>query len=114
MDKQSRREAIRQYKEQKPGIGLFAVRCAPTGDVWVGMSRNLDQQQNGLWFSLRQGSHPNRAVQSAWSTHGPEAFSFEVLEVLDPEGLSATGVASRLKDRDRHWRETLAAGKLVG
>jgi hypothetical protein len=114
MEKQNRREAIRQYKDQKPEPGIFAVRCAATGEAWVGMSRNLAQQQNGIWFSLRMGGHPNRAVQAAWNAHGAESFGFEVLEVVDDEGLSRLGLESRLKDRSGHWREALAAGKLVG
>ena len=42
MDKNSRRDAIRQYKERKVPIGIFAIRCRPTGETWVGASRNLD------------------------------------------------------------------------
>jgi len=114
MEKQTRREAIRQYKDQKPEPGIFAVRCAATGEAWIGISRNLAQQQNRIWFSLRMGGHPNRAAQAAWNAHGPESFSFEVLEAVDDEGLSRPSLDSRLKDRGGHWREELAAGKLVG
>jgi hypothetical protein len=114
MDKQSRREAIRQYKDQAPDVGVFALRCAATGQAWVGMSKNLGQLQNRVFFGLRQGGHPNREVQAAWNAHGAEAFRFEVLEVIDPEGLSALGLDSRLKDRDRHWREALGVPKLAG
>lgn len=114
MDKQSRREAIRQYKERAPEVGIFALRCSATGQAWVGVSRNLGQQQNRLFFGLRLGGHPNREVQAAWNTHGAEAFRLETLELIDPEGLSRLGLDDRLKDRDRHWREALGASKLAG
>src|SRR5512146_299824 len=114
MDKQSRREAIRQYKEHKPEAGVFALRCAATGEAWVGISKNLGQQQNGIFFSLRHGGYPNPAAQAAWNAHGAEAFSFDVLEAIDAGGLSAMGLETQLKDRDRHWREMLGAPKLVG
>ena len=35
MDKTSRREAIRDYKEKKTRSGVYAVRCAQSGEVWV-------------------------------------------------------------------------------
>ena len=114
MDKQSRREALRQYKEQTPAVGVFAVRCAATGEAWVSTSRNLGQQQNGVWFSLRTGGHPNRAVQAAWNAHGAEAFGFEVLEAIEVADLTPLSIEARLKDAEQAWRERLSAGKLVG
>lgn len=114
MDKQSRRDALRQYKETAPAVGVFAVRCAATGETWVAASRNLNQQQNGVWFSLKHGGHPNRAVQAAWNAHGETAFSFEPLETLDVADLSPVSIDARLKDAEQAWRERLGAGKLVG
>ena len=57
MDKSSRREAIRDYKERTVSRGVFAVRCTLTGQVWVAASRNLDQQQNSIWFGLKAGGY---------------------------------------------------------
>ena len=114
MDKQSRREAIREYKERKPAPGIYVVRCAPSGEVWVGASRNLDSQENGLWFGLKTGGHINRAMQAAWNAHGEAAFSFEPLERLDDETLTPMGRADLLKARERHWLEALSAKKAVG
>ncbi|THD81155.1 MAG: GIY-YIG nuclease family protein [Phenylobacterium sp.] len=114
MDKQSRREALRQYKEKKPAIGVFAVRCAASGEVWVAASRNLDQQQNGVWFGLRLGSHPNRALQAAWAAHGEAAFAFERLEVLEDRDHSPLAIDLMLKDAEKRWRETLGARKVTG
>lgn len=114
MDKQRRREVVRDYKERKVAQGIFAVRCAVTGEVWVGQSRNLEQQQNGIWFGLRQGGHPNPALRVAWAAHGEEAFAFEVLETIADEDLGAYVRANLLKDRDAHWRAQLGAPKIVG
>lgn len=114
MDKQSRRQVVRDYKERKTPTGIYAVRCAVTGEAWVGQSRNLEQQQNRIWFGLRQAGHPNRALQAAWTAHGPAAFGFEVLEAIDDEGLSDYGRDDLLKARDAHWRSELGASKIVG
>jgi hypothetical protein len=114
MDKQNRRQAVRDCKERKVPLGIYAVRCAATGEAWVGRSPNLEQQQNRIWFGLRQGGHPNRALLAAWAAYGEAAFSFEVLEALDDEGLGDLGRDSLMKDRDAHWREVLGASKIVG
>jgi hypothetical protein len=114
MDKQTRRQAVSDYKERKVAHGVFAVRCAPTGEAWVGSSPNLEQAPNRLWFALRQGGHPNSALRAAWTAHGEAAFRFEVLEAVDVADLSDYARASILKDRDAHWRAELGAAKLVG
>ena len=114
MDRQSRREAIRDYKERKISQGIFAVRCAVTGEAWVGQSRDLEQQQNGIWFSLRRGGHPNLSLRDAWKANGEAAFAFEVMEVIDDEGMVAYARDNLLKDRDAHWRAELSARKIVG
>ena len=114
MNKASRRDLVRDYKERKAVAGVYAVRCAPSGEIWTAGSRNVDLQQNSLWFGLRNGGHINRAMQAAWTAHGEAAFSFEVLERIEDEALTPQGVLDRLKDRQRHWLETLGAKKAVG
>jgi hypothetical protein len=114
MDKQSRRDAVREYKERKLSAGVFAVRCTASGQVWVGAARDLDQKQNGVWFGLRTGGYPNREMQAAWDAHGETAFAYEPLEVLDTDGASRMGLDTMMKDADRRWRDELGAGKVVG
>jgi|SRR5579859_1917767 len=114
MDRQSRRDAIREYKERKFSQGIFAMRCSVTGEAWVGQSRNLEQQPNGLWPSLRRAGHPNPALRAAFAVHGEAAFSFEILEVIEAEGLGPYALANLLKDRNAHWRAALGAAKIVG
>jgi hypothetical protein len=114
MDKQSRREAVREFKERKTSRGVFAVRCPAAGRVWVGASRNLDQQQNSIWFGLKNGGYINRDVQAAWKAHGEPALSFAVLEVFDDEDMGPVGRADLAKSRAAYWRAELGAAKLVG
>jgi hypothetical protein len=113
MEKQFRRQAVRDFKERSVARGIYAVRCAATGEVWVGASRNLGQQQNSIWFGLRNGGYINGAVQAAWRTHGEAAFSFETLEEIDAE-LGPVGQADALKSRLAKWQAELGAPKLVG
>lgn len=114
MDKQSRRAAVRDYKERKVPAGVFSLSCAASGEVWVGLSRNLDGQKNSLFFGLRTGGHLNRRLQAAWNAHGAEAFEFAVVEALEDEDLTAYGREDWLKTRERHWREALQAHSITG
>jgi hypothetical protein len=114
MDKQSRRNAARDYKERKVPAGIFSLRCAATGDTWVGLSRNLDGQRNSIFFGLRLGSHMNKALQAAWNAHGEQAFEFSVVETIEDEDLTPYGREVWLKERERHWREALPAKPIVG
>ena len=114
MDKSNRRDAIRQYKERKSPIGIFSLRCTATGATWVGASRNLDGQRNSSMFSLRLGSHRNKAMQAAYNAAGGEAgFEFAVVELLEDDDLGPIGRDSWLKERERHWRQALDAQSAI-
>jgi hypothetical protein len=104
-----RKALVRDYKDRKVEPGIYAVRCVATGETWVGGTRELATRQNGIWFSLRQGSHREAALQAAWKAHGEAAFVFETLEVIDDEGMGDLGRASALTERRAVWRETLGA-----
>ena len=106
MQKAERRAAVAAFKERKAVSGVFVVRCAANGEAWVGASRQLEAQQNSLWFSLRHRAHINRALQAAWNVHGPDGFAFEILETL-PADLSDLGRSDALKARAAAWRERL-------
>ena len=111
MDRAARRAAVAAYKDRKPAWGVFAVICNATGQVWVGASRHVDTEQNGLWFSLRHGSGRQPALQAAWKTHGPDAFRFEELERLR-EDYPEIGRTDELKRRQALWRARLDAAAL--
>jgi len=105
----NRRALVRDYKDRAVQAGIYAVRCATTGEVWIGGTPDLSTRQNGVWFALRTGGHTSPTLQQAWNAHGEGAFGFEVLEVLDDEGLERLGRASLLVERREHWRATLHA-----
>jgi len=108
----SRKDAVREYKERSPNRGAFAIRCLPTGRVWVGASPNLDAARNGAWFALRIGQHRDRALQDAWKAHGEDAFEYEVLDTLDDD-VAPMAVSDLLKEKMRHWAARLNAPTLL-
>lgn len=114
MSHDDRKALVEAWKEaQKSRAGIFRVACAPAGKAWLGVSRNLDSQQNSIWFSLRHGGSPNREMQAAWKAHGEDAFTFDEVEALDVEDLSAYLVNQKLQERLRHWCAETGAGRVV-
>ncbi|MFG1428966.1 GIY-YIG nuclease family protein [Roseixanthobacter glucoisosaccharinicivorans] len=111
MKGEARKAAVAAYKERKPAAGIYAVRCAPTGQSWLGRARDLATIQTRIWFSLQHGGASNRALQAAWQAHGAEAFTFEAIERLEVEE-SAYVRDALLKERLAHWRAVLGAAAL--
>lgn len=113
MSKQDRREAARAWKERKAEIGVFVVRCAATGQAWVGATPNPDAAQNKLWFSLKTGGYPNKGLQQAWTAHGEGAFSLDLLERREWDAAGSADPAyvrnALMKDRATYWRAELGA-----
>ena len=108
MDRTARKAAISAYKERKPAFGVYAVICNATGEAWVGCSRHVDTQQNGLWFTLRTDGCRHVSLQAAWREHGEGEFRFEELDRLR-EDYPEIGRMDELKRRQSLWRERLRA-----
>ena len=106
MKTDDRKAAIAAYKKRKSIAGIFAVRCAASGQAWVGRALDLDTIQNRIWFALRQGNHSNRELQGAWAAHGEGGLSFETLERLKEDELPYVR-DTLLRERLLHWRTAL-------
>jgi hypothetical protein len=105
---EARKAAIAAYKKRERPIGIYELRCEPTGEVWVGRTTDLDAIRNRLTFMLDRGGCTVPALQKAWRDHGAAAFTFTVLERLEEEETSYI-LNARLKERWMHWRERLGA-----
>lgn len=111
MEKNRKKEILREYKERKRQEGIFAIRCAATGQAWIGSTRNLDKQKNAIWFQLRMGKHPNGSLLKAWNEAGEPAFTYEIVEEVTDENPLLIG--SLLKERATYWREALPGQPLI-
>lgn len=107
----ARKAASTAYKEKKVSAGIYAVRCLPTGQIWVGRAPDLDTIRNRLWFTLQLGDNPHPSLQGAWTEYGADSFSFEVLERIDKSDSAYVRQAS-LKQRLAYWSATLGAAKI--
>lgn len=102
MTTQDRRAALTAYKERKVEAGIYALRCTATDELWIGKAPDLATIWNRLSFTLRQGDNPHRALQQAWTAHGADAFTFEIIERLSEDDLRF-GRDHALKRRLAHW-----------
>ncbi len=112
LSKESRKDAIRNFKEQKPSIGIYAVRSTASGRAWVGMSRNLEATKNSCWFQLRNRLHRAQSLQEEWNARGEAAFEYEIVDRLD-EDVHIMEIDDQLNKRLRDWVTRLEASQLL-
>ena len=110
MSNARKKELLREYKETAQRAGVFSVTCGE--QRWTGTSRNLEKQQNSLWFQLRMNGFPNPDVQKAWNAQGEAVFAYDVLEEVKDD--NALIIGELLKGREAAWRKELSAEKLMG
>lgn len=103
-----RKAALEAYKKRKVAAGIYAIRCTPTQECWVGRAPDLAKIRNRMWFTLRQGVSLHLTLQAAWNRHGEAAFSLEILEELEDEDIAFVR-GRALKERRDHWAATLQA-----
>ncbi len=108
MKTEDRKAAVAAYKERKVAAGVYAVRCAASGQIWVGSAPDLSTIQNRLWFTLRQGANTHRSLQEAWNAHGMDAFTFEPLAQLPDEDDPAYIRNAALKSLHTQWVDKLS------
>ncbi len=65
--------------EAQRRAGVYAIRCIPSGKLYIGSSIDTDKRIRQHRADLRSGRHGNRYLQNAWNRHGEQAFAFFVL-----------------------------------
>ena len=77
-----RKQLIRQYKERRPDMGVYALKSGVSGVCYMGCARDLRAIINRHTFMLSTGSHDNRAMLEDW-TANKDSFESLVLETLE-------------------------------
>jgi hypothetical protein len=103
----SRREELKAMaKEIKVEPGVYQIRNTRNGKVFVEATRNV-KTINGVQFQLEMGSHMNKALQQDWNEFGPEAFAFDVLEILEKPATGYFDEKDALKKLKEKWLDQL-------
>ena len=86
-----KRAAKAAYRERKSVAGIYAWRCAATGQVWVGHTPTLERAQNRLWFTLRQKNYTDAALQRAWNDQRGGYLRYRVMMLpLSDDGVTVS------------------------
>jgi group I intron endonuclease len=106
-EERSRAEIKRAYKEMPRQAGIFQVKNLKNGKILLGSSTNLHGPLNKHRFMLSIGRHDNQVLQNDWNQFGPDAFVFEILEVVKPSDDPSFSVEDELALLEQIWIEKL-------
>lgn len=106
-DGQRKRDLKRAYKERPKPAGVFKIENRVNGKLLLGSSLNLDGSLDRHRFMLSNGSHANAALQRDWNQHGPDAFGFEILEVVEVTEAPGFNLEDELTLLEELWLEKL-------
>lgn len=67
--------------------GVYQIRCVPNGKIYIGSTIDIATRWVRHQNQLKNGSHPNMYLQSAWNKYGAENFELSILEVVTRENL---------------------------
>ena len=105
----SRAELKRQYKETPKQAGIFLVTNTQNGKVLLGSSTNLHGPLNKHRFLLTHRMHPIKRLQEDWDRYGAQAFTFEVVEVIQAKDDPAFCLEDELRLLEEIWIEKTGA-----
>src|SRR6266508_447933 len=102
-----RKELNKEYQERPKPAGVFQVKNTANGKVLLGSSLNLEGALNGHRFTLKIGSHRNKALQEDWNRYGAENFVFEILETIQVRDDPNFNLKDELTLLEMIWLEKL-------
>lgn len=103
-----RRELVRRYKETPRPAGVYRVQHTPSGRTLLGSSPDAPAMLNRIRAQLRMKGHPNRTLQADWESDGPDAFVFEVVDLLPPQETPGYDPSDDLQMLEELWRDNLS------
>jgi group I intron endonuclease len=74
--------------------GIYKITCTANKKIYIGSAVNLRDRKSTHWSKLHRNEHGNPKLQNAWNKYGPDAFTFETLELVLPMSLTA---------REQYW-----------
>lgn len=101
-----RKELQELAREMKVEAGIYQIKNTKNGKLFIQTSRNL-KSVNGQFMQLEMGRSPFRELQREFNEYGKEAFTIEVLEVLEEPKEGHFDLNDALKKLKERWLERL-------
>lgn len=103
------RKALKQqYKETVHPMGVFRVFNTANEKSFIGTSTNIPAMLNRQKAQLQMGAHPVAALQSDWNSLGPDVFTFETLDTIQPKDTPGYDPADDLRVLEELWLDRLS------
>jgi hypothetical protein len=102
-----KKELKKQYKQNLPPMGIYKIENLANGKILMGSSKNLPGKENSYRFQLRQGSHMNKELQRDYLQFGEDAFTFSVIDYLEPKEGPDHDYTGDLAALEEMWLEKL-------
>lgn len=103
----TQRELKEEYKQKKFKIGVFQIRNAVNGKIYVGSSLNLDAIWNRNRMELNFDGHRNKALQNEWKEFGEDNFRFEILSEIEQKDGDSTNYAKEVRELEKLFIDEL-------
>lgn len=105
MDKNKRKEMLTEFKQIKTHMGVIKITNQVNGKVFIAAYPNLKNKWINIQGALTAGIYSNAQLIKEWQEMGAEAFSYEVLEEKETEGVE--DVRWELKQMEKVWLEKI-------
>lgn len=102
-----KKEIIKEYKRTLRPMGIYIVKNHENGKILIGYSRDLPGRLNRFKFELEFGTGANKELLADYKKLGPDKFSFEVLDTLDPKEDPGYDYTEDLEALEEMWLDKL-------
>ncbi|MEW6183556.1 MAG: GIY-YIG nuclease family protein [Bacillota bacterium] len=102
-----RKELKSAYKQTPLPMGVYRIKNNVNGKIFVAAGMNLPGSLNSNRFQLNLRCHRNKALQEDWDRHGAGAFTFDVVETLEPEQIPENNRQDAVAALEEKWLQSL-------
>ena len=103
----NRKELKQAYKQTPRPMGVYKIANQANGKIFVAGSMNIPAKFNSHRFQLGFKCHLIKELQADWDQHGPDAFSFEILETIKADTIPPDQWRKTVKALEEKWLDRL-------
>jgi hypothetical protein len=107
-DRKSRKDLLREFREQGETGGVYALRNTTNGKRLILSTNTISKAQSQLDFAKATGSCVHPLLADDWKKLGADAFALEILETLERKDTQTNEeFREDVKALEELWREKL-------